>query len=88
MVNFSDKVHNFLAHKMKLTVIMHLLGKLIGYKALWVKLHSLWKPSDRFYLIDLDNYYYVDKFNSGEDYMHVLMDGPWVIFGHYLTVQP
>lgn len=40
-INFFDQVHNLLEQTMKLKVINRLLGKLIGYKTLWAKLHRL-----------------------------------------------
>ncbi|PPD91044.1 hypothetical protein GOBAR_DD12027 [Gossypium barbadense] len=44
---------------------------------------------DRFYaLVEKSNDYYFAKFESTLDYNNVLSKGPWVIFGHYLTVQP
>lgn len=52
-----------------------------------MKLYSLWKPNDWLYVIDLDNDYYMVKFQLTEDYLHVIMDGRWVIYGHYIMVQ-
>ncbi|KAL2925231.1 hypothetical protein RDABS01_033541 [Bienertia sinuspersici] len=31
--------------------------------------------------------YYVAKFSNFEDYNHVLLNGPWFIDGHYLTIR-
>ncbi|KAL4387446.1 hypothetical protein GQ457_09G020350 [Hibiscus cannabinus] len=49
---------------------------------------ALWKPTGEFQLIDLENDYFLVKFSVEGDYVNVLADGPWTIFGHYLTVQP
>lgn len=38
--------------------------------------------------MDIENGYYLEKFESESDYNNVLSKGPWVIFGHYLTVRP
>ncbi|KAH1123278.1 hypothetical protein J1N35_006438 [Gossypium stocksii] len=38
--------------------------------------------------MDVENGYFLAKFQSTVDYDKVLSQGPWVIFGHYLTVQP
>ncbi|XP_039009688.1 uncharacterized protein LOC120138191 [Hibiscus syriacus] len=73
---------------MKQVVITRLLRKKIGYKALMNRIHTLWKPIGNFNLIDLENDYYLVKFEDIEDYMRVLTDGPWMIYGSYLTVQP
>ncbi|KAE8712914.1 hypothetical protein F3Y22_tig00110221pilonHSYRG00110 [Hibiscus syriacus] len=34
------------------------------------------------------NDYFLVKLESEQDYIHVLMEGPWTTFGSYLTVQP
>lgn len=47
---------------------------------------SLWNLPQGCELIDLEGGYYVVRFFSREDYMHVLEGGPWIILGHYLTV--
>ncbi|MBA0592585.1 hypothetical protein Gorai_009564 [Gossypium raimondii] len=69
-------------------VVVKLLGRTIGYNALWKKMCSLWKPTQRFQLMDVKNDYFLAKLESMEDYTNILPKGQWVIFGHYLTVQP
>ncbi|KAL4386583.1 hypothetical protein GQ457_09G011870 [Hibiscus cannabinus] len=39
-------------------------------------------------LIDMDNEFYLVRFAEEDDYNMVLTEGPWVIYGSYLTVQP
>lgn len=41
-----------------------------------------------FQLVDLENDYFLVKFRDNEDFHHALTGGPWMIYGHYLTVQP
>ncbi|MBA0550902.1 hypothetical protein Golob_021812, partial [Gossypium lobatum] len=38
--------------------------------------------------MDPENGYFMEKFNSEDDYIKALFEGLWVVFGHYLTVQP
>lgn len=38
-------------------------------------------------LIDLEQGYYIAKFELEEDFMCVISNGPWLINGQYLTVQ-
>lgn len=38
-------------------------------------------------MVDLDCGFLLFKFNEKVDYYHVLMDGPWVVMNHYLTVR-
>ncbi|KAH1031116.1 hypothetical protein J1N35_043290 [Gossypium stocksii] len=49
----------------------------------WV--HLLRNPTKPFQLMDLENDYYMAKFMSEDDYANVLAEGPWVVFGQYLT---
>ncbi|XP_039020881.1 uncharacterized protein LOC120152825 [Hibiscus syriacus] len=87
-ISFSNRIHNLIDRNMKQVIITRLLGKKIGYKALINRIHALWKPIGNFNLIDLDNDYFLVKFENLEDYTRVLTDGPWMIYGSYLTVQP
>ncbi|PPS10326.1 hypothetical protein GOBAR_AA10312 [Gossypium barbadense] len=36
---------------------------------------------------DIENSYFLVKFQSREDYEMVLTQGPWIVFGQYLMVQ-
>ncbi|XP_039054112.1 uncharacterized protein LOC120196354 [Hibiscus syriacus] len=52
------------------------------------RIKSLWNQRGEINLIDLDNEYYLVRFAIEDDYNNVLLGGPWVIYGSYLTVQP
>ncbi|KAK5784637.1 hypothetical protein PVK06_039163 [Gossypium arboreum] len=73
---------------MELTVVVKSFGHNIGYGALFNRITSLWKPVQSFCLIDVANGYYLVRFQSWVDYDAALTQGPWIVFGHYLTVQP
>ncbi|KAL4303029.1 hypothetical protein GQ457_10G025080 [Hibiscus cannabinus] len=88
VVRFSDRVHTAIDQSLCQTVVVRLLGRQIGYRMMWNRLQALWKPTGQFQLIDLENDYFLVKFAVEGDYVNVLADGPWTIFGHYLTVQP
>ncbi|KAL4386031.1 hypothetical protein GQ457_09G026140 [Hibiscus cannabinus] len=87
-IRFSDKVHEAIDRKLSKSIIIRLLGKSIGYRALLNRIQSLWNPLGEIQLIDLDNEYFLVRFAKEEDYVRVLTGGPWVIYGSYLTVQP
>ncbi|KAI9123882.1 hypothetical protein K1719_005182 [Acacia pycnantha] len=87
-VDFASHVIETLNQKMGLTVVVKLLGRRIGYRHLRSQLQSLWKPSGQFKLIDLHDDCFLVRFQDDLDYQHALLTGPWMIFGHYLTVQP
>ncbi|KAL4301928.1 hypothetical protein GQ457_10G020040 [Hibiscus cannabinus] len=87
-IRFSDRVHCTIDSKLAHSVVIRLLGKSIGYKALLNRIELLWKPLGEMRLIDLDNGYYLVRFGLEADYERVLTGGPWVIYGTYLIVQP
>ncbi|KAH1067160.1 hypothetical protein J1N35_032147 [Gossypium stocksii] len=73
---------------MELTVVLKLLRRNIGYEALNNQISSLLSPTKPFHLMYIENGYYLAKFQSIDDYNKVLSQGPWLIYGQYLTVQP
>ncbi|KAE8664438.1 hypothetical protein F3Y22_tig00112776pilonHSYRG00009 [Hibiscus syriacus] len=76
MISFSKRIHDLIDNNMKQVIITRLLGKKIGYKALINIIYALWNPIGNFKLIDLDNDYFLVKFENLEDYTRVLTDGP------------
>ncbi|KAL4272707.1 hypothetical protein GQ457_13G011180 [Hibiscus cannabinus] len=87
-IRFSDRVHDVIDEKLAHSVIIRLLGKSIGYRALLNRIQTLWNPIGELQLIDLDNEYFLVRFAVEEDFAHVLTGGSWVVYGSYLTVQP
>lgn len=69
-------------------VVVKLLGQNIGYSILHSKIYSIWKPSSQFKLIDIENGYFLAKFQNKLDCEKILFESPYFIFGEYLTVQP
>lgn len=51
------------------------------------RLTQKWAPKGRWQLIDLNNNFYIAKFDCTEDWDYVLTEGPWMIGGQYLIVQ-
>ncbi|KAE8680042.1 hypothetical protein F3Y22_tig00111392pilonHSYRG00178 [Hibiscus syriacus] len=87
VIHFADQVHDRIDYSMRRSVIVRLLGRAIGYKTLLNRIGVLWKLQGQYQLIDLENDYFLVKFEREEE-ICVLMEGPWTIFGSYLTVQP
>ncbi|KAI9086215.1 hypothetical protein K1719_031669 [Acacia pycnantha] len=87
-VNFATHVIDTLNKRMSLAVVVKLLGRRIGYRHLRSQLQSLWKPSGQLKIIDLNDDCFLVRFQDDLDYQNALLTGPWMIFGHYLTVQP
>ncbi|KAK9175423.1 hypothetical protein WN944_027430 [Citrus x changshan-huyou] len=87
-ISFSQKVHEQLIKPWQSTVVVKLLGRMIGYKALCSRLETLWPNIEGYSVIDLDNGYFLVKLRKECDADFVLTEGPWLVAGHYLTVQP
>jgi hypothetical protein len=68
-------------------VIVKLLGRRIGYKALETRLKQMWVKKGIINIIDLGNDYYLVTFSHEFDHGTALMNGPWFIYDHYLTVK-
>ncbi|KAH1046490.1 hypothetical protein J1N35_037274 [Gossypium stocksii] len=60
-----------------------IVGKESGSTALQNRLYGIWRPSKPFQLMDIENGYFLAKFQSPEDYEKILSLGPWLIFGQY-----
>ncbi|KAE8733049.1 hypothetical protein F3Y22_tig00001644pilonHSYRG00459 [Hibiscus syriacus] len=86
-IKFSERVHNLIDKNMQNSVIVRLLGRTIGFKDLETRIQSLRHPQGRFKLVDLENNYFIVRFEYEEDYLKVLTEGRWTIYDSYLTVQ-
>ncbi|PPD87009.1 hypothetical protein GOBAR_DD16082 [Gossypium barbadense] len=77
-IAFSDRIKD----------ILFMLGRNIGYNVLHNCIFNIWKPAKSFHLMDITNRYFLVKFQDIDNYKNVLIQGPWIIFCQYLTVQP
>ncbi|KAK2399216.1 zinc ion binding / nucleic acid binding protein [Trifolium repens] len=68
-------------------IIVKLLGRRIGYKALETRLKQMWVKKGIINIIDLGNDYYLVTFSNELDHATALTNGPWFIYDHYLTVR-
>ncbi|MBA0860912.1 hypothetical protein Goshw_022452 [Gossypium schwendimanii] len=87
-IDFSKRIQKLLVKDMDSTVVVKLLGCNIGYGVHLNQISSLWKHSQPFQLMDVENGYYLVRFQNKTDYKMVLTQGPWLVFDHCLTVQP
>ncbi|KAK8574825.1 hypothetical protein V6N12_062503 [Hibiscus sabdariffa] len=87
-IEILDRIQKLAAKSFDQTLVIKLLGRRIGYTTLQNKLLDLWKPQHAFKLMDIDNDYFLVTFKAHSDFLHVLADGPWMMFGHYLTSLP
>ncbi|KAI9091954.1 hypothetical protein K1719_027889 [Acacia pycnantha] len=87
-VDFATHVIETLNQRMGLAVVVKLLGRRIGHRYLRTQLQTLWRPSGPIRITDLNDDCFLVRFKEDMDYQHALLNGPWMIFGHYLTTQP
>ncbi|KAK4252646.1 hypothetical protein QN277_014391 [Acacia crassicarpa] len=85
---FSEKMKRRMYKDWNSSVIVTLLGRSIGFKALETRVQSLWAKKGVVKLIDIGHGYHVVKFTNTEDYHNALTGGPWLIYDHYLVVRP
>ncbi|KAJ4826614.1 hypothetical protein Tsubulata_002208 [Turnera subulata] len=69
------------------SVIVRVLGRRFSYRVICSKIAFLWTPQGGFQVINLDNDYFLVRFEKREDYSNALSEVPWLIQGSYLTVQ-
>lgn len=66
--------------------MVSLLGKKLGFRLMKTKLSVAWNLSADFELLDVDNGFFLLKFDRTEDKKKVMEGGLWMIFDHYLAV--
>ncbi|KAE8659528.1 hypothetical protein F3Y22_tig00116962pilonHSYRG00593 [Hibiscus syriacus] len=71
LIRFSECIHSLIDKNMQKSVIVCLLGRAIGFKALESRIQTLWKPQGRFQLMDLENNYFIIRLECEEDYVKV-----------------
>ncbi|XP_031097111.1 uncharacterized protein LOC116001370 [Ipomoea triloba] len=69
------------------SLIIRVLGRTVGYNYLLQRLQRMWKPEAVFDLIEMNNGFFLAKFESLHDYGYAKYEGPWMILDHYLVVQ-
>ena len=70
------------------TLIIKLLGRKIGYKALESRLYEMWVKDGIIDIIDLMHDYFMVNFSAFSDYEFALMEEHWIICDHYLIIKP
>ncbi|KAJ8766218.1 hypothetical protein K2173_022277 [Erythroxylum novogranatense] len=68
-------------------VVLKVLGRRVGFAILHDRLQAQWRFRGRMKMIDLDNGFFLVKFQEEGDYFRVLTEGPWVVFAQAVAVQ-
>jgi hypothetical protein len=85
--HLSKKEENRIQKPWKGGIIVKMLGRRIGYKALENRLKQMWVRAGIITIVDLGNDYFLVTLSSKEDQQRALSNGPWLIYDHYLTVR-
>ncbi|RYR52427.1 hypothetical protein Ahy_A06g027345 [Arachis hypogaea] len=71
----------------KNALIVKVLGKRVSFTFMEQRLRRDWEGKGKIHVIDMNRDYFLVHFSDEEDYAHVLMEGTWMVAGHYLIVQ-
>ncbi|QHO29058.1 uncharacterized protein DS421_7g222010 [Arachis hypogaea] len=69
------------------TIIVKLLGRKISLITLKRRLEAMWGKMGSIDVIDLGNDFFLVKFHNSSDLDYALMEGPWKVLDHYLTIR-
>lgn len=86
-IHIDDGLFNDLCYPWHDSLIIKLLGRNIGYYQLNTRLKGTWKLTGGFELMDVDNGFFMVKFDLEEDRAKVISGGPWMVLDHYLAVS-
>ncbi|OIW03211.1 hypothetical protein TanjilG_21843 [Lupinus angustifolius] len=85
-VSFSDSVIKEYSREWQDALIVTIIGKKLGFKVMRERLKYAWKLAGDFDMMDIENGYFMVKFNQAPDREKVLQGGPWMIFDHYVAI--
>jgi hypothetical protein len=86
-VYLDDGVFEGMCSSWKDALVVTLLGKTLGYQTMKDQLKKSWKLTGGFEIRDVDNGFYVVKFDMVADKEKVITQGPRMIYDHYLAVS-
>ncbi|RYR01995.1 uncharacterized protein LOC107646550 [Arachis ipaensis] len=69
------------------SLIVKVLGRKVSLAVIKRRLEAMWSRMGSLDVIDIGNDYFLVRFYNAEDLDYALMEGPWKILDHYLTIQ-
>ncbi|XP_019152266.1 PREDICTED: uncharacterized protein LOC109149074 [Ipomoea nil] len=87
VAKFSKAFREDLVKPWRKALIIKFLGKPPAFPLLKQRLIKLWNINEKVEMIDIGYSYYIIHFNVASEYRHVLLDGPWKLFGCYVIPQ-
>lgn len=86
-IKVTTQMKRKLAGPWQTSIILKLMGRQLGCRALQTMLAGIWHPAGKIHLIDIGYGFFLMPFDILTDYQHALMDGPWFVGDQYLHVQ-
>ncbi|KAK5775825.1 hypothetical protein PVK06_043770 [Gossypium arboreum] len=71
-IDFLERVYQLLEKEMLTSVVLKMLGRNLGIMTLHNRLYGIWRLSKPFQLMDIENGYFLAKFQSTDDYDKIL----------------
>ncbi|XP_019168955.1 PREDICTED: uncharacterized protein LOC109164864 [Ipomoea nil] len=87
VVKFSKKQREEWIKPWKNALLVKFLGKAVALPLFQQRMLRIWKPEGRSEIIDLGSGWFIARFQLQKDCLHVLVDGPWKLFNHYVVAQ-
>lgn len=81
----TDEEKERLRRPWRRSLIIRVLGRTVGYSYLLQRLQRMWKPEAVFDLIEMNNGFFLAKFESLHDYEYAKYEGPWMIYPRPLS---
>ena len=86
-IRINKEIMDNMCEPWKQALVVCLLGKKLGFRIMKMKLANIWDLSGDFDLMDVDNGFFMVRFDLAVDREKVIGGGPWMIFDHYLAVS-
>ncbi|CAI9100407.1 OLC1v1037404C1 [Oldenlandia corymbosa var. corymbosa] len=85
-IKFADTVKPRMERAMSYSIVVIPLGRNFSFLAIRKPCMNLWNPKGDIHLVDSIDGYHIIRLTHKEDYYNALLNGPWTIVDHYITV--
>ena len=85
-ITVTTEMKRKMAGPWQISIILKLIGRQLGYRALQTRLAGIWHFTGKMHLIDIGYGFVIMRFDVLTDYQHALMDGPWFVGDQYLHI--
>ncbi|KAI3847593.1 hypothetical protein MKX03_024378, partial [Papaver bracteatum] len=86
-IEFDAETKKRIIQPWKQCLIGKVVGKTVGYKYISSKTKEMWRLVGKMQILDMGSDYFMFKFEHQDDFKHALLEGPWFINRHNLSLQ-